>query len=74
MVEWQEHIYIEGGPEWVNDCSGRADFALRNPVDHVDMYPAPMAGQHRYARTTRTWVSPIYGTIHTVFEHVGICS
>ena len=71
VEEWRELIYVEGGPEWVNDCTGRGDLALRMAVDHVDLWPGNMAGCHRYVRTTRTWVSPLYGTIHTVFEHSG---
>jgi len=69
--DWNEHIYIEGGPEWINDCTGRGDIGLMRPVDHVDLYPGGGAGCHRYVRTTRGWVSPIYGTVHTIFEHVG---
>lgn len=68
---WHESIYIEGGPQWENDCSGRGDFELIQPNDVIFLYPSPNSGPHTYIRTTRTWISPIFGTIHTVFEHVG---
>jgi len=68
---YRELVYIEGGPTWGSGCSGCADFVLVRSVDHLDMYPGNMAGCHRYVRTTRTWVSPLYGTIHTIFTHIG---
>lgn len=65
---WYEHIIIEGGPEWTNEWTGRADLVLVRPVDTVTYYPA--RGAHQYSRTNRGWVSPLYGTVHTVFEYI----
>lgn len=69
-MRWYEYIIVEGGPDWGRDCNGRADFALTCPKDAVTMYPGN-CGAQKYRRTNRGWVSPLYGTIHTVFEHVG---
>lgn len=68
MRGWYEPIRIEGGPAWTHDCTGRGDMALLKPVDSVVLYPNGEGGQE-YIRTTRTWISPIRGEIHTVFQH-----
>jgi hypothetical protein len=64
---YREPIYVEGGPAWKNDCNGRADIGLMKPVDSVILYP-DYGGPCEYVRTTRTWKSPLYGEIHTVFR------
>lgn len=76
-MNWYEYIVMQGGPDWRwrsltagSHGNGRADFALTCPKDEVTMYPGNESAQ-LYRRTTRGWVSPLYGTIHTVFEHVG---
>jgi len=69
MGTYRELIYIEGGPQWHTYCSGRADIVLLQPVDSTVLYPNEKEGGQEYIRTTRTWVSPIYGTIHTIFQH-----
>ena len=66
---WNEHVKLEGGPKWNNEYSGRADYALVRPVDSVDMFPNRKDGVQTYVRTTRAWLSPLYGTIHTIFTH-----
>jgi len=66
MPAYREDIYIEGGV-WINDCSGRADHALVRMVDSIHLFPGDGHG-YEYVRTTRTWVSPVYGTIHTIFR------
>jgi len=71
VKEWNEHIYIEGGPEWVNGCTGRGDLILLRAANYIDLYPNSGTGCQRYIRTTRTWISSLYGTVHTVFEHLG---
>ena len=66
---WKEYIKLEGGPKWNNDWSGRGDYALVQPVDSVTMFPSAQGGPQTYVRTNRAWLSPLYGTIHTIFEH-----
>lgn len=65
-LPYRENIYIEGGV-WINDCSGRGDHTLLRKVDSIRLYPGDGHG-YEYVRTTRTWVSPLYGTIHTIFR------
>jgi hypothetical protein len=73
-MNWLEHITFEGGPGWTNDCSGRADFALIKPVDKTTVYSNRNESAQEYFRTTEGWVSPVYGTIHTVFKHSSLTS
>lgn len=69
FLDYREYIYIEGGPKWKNDCSGRADIALMMPMASIFLYPDGQ-GPCEYVRTTCTWKSPVYGTTHTVFHFV----
>jgi hypothetical protein len=65
---YHELIYLEGGPDWKNDCSGRGDWGLLRPMDRVLHYPNGRSPQCEYVRTDRTWKCPFNGAIHTVFE------
>ena len=69
-MRYSENVYIEGGP-WELDCQGRADTVLLKPVDEITLYPGD-GRKHCYHRTDCTWRSPVYGTIHTIFEHVDV--
>ena len=64
---FHELIYLEGGPKWDDACSGRGDWDLMAPLDRIYHY-TNSSTRCEYARTNRTWASPIYGTTHTVFE------
>lgn len=66
-MSWYERIIFKGGPLWAGDYIGAADLALIQPVDTVTAYPN---GDYccEYVRTNQGWVSPLYGTVHTIFE------
>lgn len=65
---YEEPIVIRGGP-WKNDCTGRADIQLLKPVKRIQLYTG--SGRYWYERTDQKWVSPVYGTVHTIFVWTG---
>ena len=63
----REHIYLEGGPLWKNDCVGRGDLYLLYPVSSVIIHPDG-GGACEYVRTSWKRKSSLYNTWLTVFR------